>query len=879
MRGEQCSVPGPEAGLPVDGSRIIGLGLRAGDGDVGHAALVGLLVRDVHAGGIHELAGIRVRIAGDRLVRIERHVGAAPNLAGDGRLVGELLSRFDGRLGDLRGDLRLDDLHGLGFDAERVAGEQLVLLVVERHLPVDVADRVGADLRADDVERLLAARIRLLVRDGDAIVVELLGRGGIRAAGHRIIGGESHVAAARHLAVDMGDIIEFLALAGLARAHVARQVDGVRGLLDEAALPRVVVRALERCRTVAAGEIVDEHVVAGLVVGRGLDVHAPVDDDLRIPGVVLSERDLAAADLVRAVARGDLPFSEQPVVGVGGRLRLSSRLELLVLRAVAGAGARPPDANLGLHVATEPVVLVRVELAVVLGQAADGDRVHDVLVQARVLFEHGGVMVWSGLVDIGFGGLPERVDVVGGDVVGLRLLVLEDHPHPGADAPVLRVDVVGAVRVLRGDGLLLADPAERGVRGGDRVAVLLGDAVQIVGGLLVLVLLEDREVVGLPSVERVVVAFGGHVDPVDPFVALLDAAGHLVADPRALGDNLVADLGGHGRLEVVPHLERDVTCLSTGVGRTHQILVRRGQYGGFRDLAAKRISHLAVAGRGPCKMLIGAGGGAADGVLSVLVEHCRAVQGRRVLGTRDVGSVPVLDADVDGAFAFALRVLVFHVQAGGRVGDRLIPQAVHLRRVRVPAGPVGPAEALDTRQVFVAPRVELLVDQARDRGLREIVPVIVVPVGQPGEPLRVRFRPLVRPLAPRARRARVERVGLDAVRVLPVDPVDDAQRLRHVLVLLPVAERDRAHVRPQTGVAVLDGAFERVAHGGRVRRARDEHARRQGGGCRDARGDRADHMSDCGTASGIAVSPHIVSSDKKDILSPVMFTDVLRFLP
>ena len=225
------------------------------------------------------------------------------------------------------------------------------------------------------------------------------------------------------------------------------------------------------------------------------------------------------------------------------------------------------------------------------------------------------------------------------------------------------------------------------------------------------------------------------------------------------------------------------------------------------------------------------------------------------------------------------RVLVFHVEVRGRAVDRLIPQAVHLRRVRVPADPVLPAEALDARQVFFAHRVELLVDEARDRGLREVVRVPVVPVGQPCEPLRVRFRLRVGPLAPRARRARVERVGLDAVHVLPVDLVDHAERLLHVLVLVSVAERDRAQVRPQARVAVLDGALKRVAHVGRVRRARDEHARRQSGDGRTGRRDRADHMSDCGTASGIVVSPHIVSSDRKDILSPVMVTGLLRFLP
>ena len=225
------------------------------------------------------------------------------------------------------------------------------------------------------------------------------------------------------------------------------------------------------------------------------------------------------------------------------------------------------------------------------------------------------------------------------------------------------------------------------------------------------------------------------------------------------------------------------------------------------------------------------------------------------------------------------RVLVSHVEVRGRVGDRLIPQLVHLLRVRVPAGAVLPAEAFDAFQVFFTHRIELLVDEARDRGLREVVRVPVVLVGQPCEPLRVRFRLRVGPLAPRARRARVERVGLDAVHVLPVDLVDHAERLLHVLVLVSVAERDRTHVRPQARVAVLNGALKRITHVGRVRRARDEHARRQGGGCRDARGDRADHMPDCGTASGIVVSPHIVSSDKKDILSPEIFTGLLRFLP
>ena len=225
------------------------------------------------------------------------------------------------------------------------------------------------------------------------------------------------------------------------------------------------------------------------------------------------------------------------------------------------------------------------------------------------------------------------------------------------------------------------------------------------------------------------------------------------------------------------------------------------------------------------------------------------------------------------------RVLVFHVEVRGRAVDRLIPQAVHLRRVRVPADPVFPAEALDAVQVFVAHRVELPVDQARDRGLREVVRVPVVLVGQPCELLRVRLGPLVGPIAPRAHRARVERVGLDAVHVLPVDLVDHAERLLHVLVLVSVAERDRTQVRPQARVAVLDGALKRVAHVGRVRRARDEHTRHQGGGGRTGRRDRADHMSDCGTASGIVVSPHIVSSDRKDILPPVMVTGLLRFLP
>ena len=119
----------------------------------------------------------------------------------------------------------------------------------------------------------------------------------------------------------------------------------------------------------------------------------------------------------------------------------------------------------------------------------------------------------------------------------------------------------------------------------------------------------------------------------------------------------------------------------------------------------------------------------------------------------------------------------------------------------------------------------------------------------------------------------------DAVHVLPVDTVDHAERLLHVRIGLPVAERDRAQVRPQARVAVLDGAFKRVAHVGRVRRARHEQPRRQSGDGRTGRRDRADHMSDCGTASGIVVSPHIVSSDRKDILSPVMVTGLLRFLP
>ena len=842
----------------------------AGGGDFGRIhvqagvplAVRDLVGRDVDPGVVEDLRQA-IPVDGGRTVSIERDVGALVELAGDGGRVVELLARVDGGAAGLRLHVVAQDGGRLILDAEHMAGELLAQIVVQACLPVHVAQVRGADIRAPHVERL--ARISLRVGDVDALVVEQLVDVHVRAAADRVVRGECDVAAARHGAGDVRRVEEPLVAHDGRLAHIAGQGGRGRADFDEAALPRVVVVGLERFRTVGTGEVVDEHVVAGLVVGRGLDVHAR-GDGLLIPGVVLPERDAAAADLVRAVARGDLPFAEQPVVGVGGRLRLGSRLELLVLRAVAGAGARPPDADLGFHVGAEPIGLVRVELAVVLGQAADGDRVHDVLVQARVLFEHGGVMVRSGLVDVGFGDLSERVDIVGGDVVWLRLLVLENHPHPGADAPVLRVDVVGAVRVLRGDGPLLAVPVERGVRGGDRVAVCLGDTVQIVGGLLVLVLLEDREVVGLPGIERVVVAFGGHVGPVDPFIALLDAAGHLVADPRAPGDDLVADLGGHGRLEVAPHLERDVICLSPGIGRSHQVLVRGFQFGGLRDFAAKFISHLAVAGRGPCNMLIGAGGGAANRVRLGLVKHGRAVQGRRVLGSRDVGSVPVLDADVDGAFAFALRVLVFHLQAGGRVGDRLIPQAVYLRLVRGPAGPVGPTERADTIQVFVAHRIELLVDQTRDRGLREVIPVPVVLVGQPCEPLRVRFGLRVGPLAPRTRRARVEHVSLDAVHVLPVDLVDHAERLRHALVLVSVAERDRTQVRPQARVAVLNGALKRITHVGRVRRARDEHARRQGGGGRDARGDRADHMPDCGTAGGIVVSPHIVSSDRKRVI-------------
>ena len=670
MGGEHAPVGRMHGRDPVD---VAG----AGGGDFGrihvHAG-VPLAVRDPVGRdgdpGVVEDLRQAVPVGGGRAVRVERHVGAGRQLAGDGGRVVELLARVGDGAAGLRLHVVAQHGRGLILDSERVAGELLAQVVVQACLPVHIAQVRGAGLRASHVERL--ARVGLRVGDVDALVVEQLAGVRVRAAVDRVIRGERDVAAARHGTGDVRRVEEPLVAHDGRPAHVAGQAGRVRAGFDEAVLPRVVVVGFERFRTVGAGEVVDEHVVAGLVVGRGLDVHAR-GDGLRVARVVLPERDPAAADLVRAVARGHLPFAEQPVVGVRGRLLLGGGLELLVLRAVAGAGARPPDADLGLRVGAEPVGLVRVELAVILGEAADRDCVHDVLVQARVLFEHGGVMVRGGLVDVGFGGLSERIRVVGGDVVGLRLLVLHDRPHPGADAPVLRVHVVGAVRVLRGDGLRLAGPGERGVRGGGRVAVRFGDTVQVVGGLLVPVLSEDREAVGLPGVERVVVAFGGHVDPVGPFVALLDAAGHPVGHPRAPGHDLAADLGGHGRLEVLRDLERDVRGPGGRVGRAEQILVGGTQLLGPGDLVRDLISRVSVAGRGPRDMLFLPRGDARILLLPVGVEHGGAADRDRVRDAAHILAGAVLDLRVDGALALRVRVLVAGLQAAGEIVLRLFP--------------------------------------------------------------------------------------------------------------------------------------------------------------------------------------------------------------
>ena len=108
--------------------------------------------------------------------------------------------------------------------------------------------------------------------------------------------------------------------------------------------------------------------------------------------------------------------------------------------------------------------------------------------------------------------------------------------------------------------------------------------------------------------------------------------GQIIFGRMPVFDAMIGLVGFDGRLEVVQHLELDVLRHGLGIGSCHQVLVRRGQFGGLRNLVIKNRHNLAIAGCGPRDMLRRIRGGAADRVLAGLVEHGRALQGR---GVRD----------------------------------------------------------------------------------------------------------------------------------------------------------------------------------------------------------------------------------------------------
>ena len=797
VRGDGGAVLGVQGGLPVDAAGVVGLGLRAGDRYLLLVGAVGLLVGDVHARAVEQLARSGVGVAADRLVRVEGDVAATLDLAFDGGLVGELLARMDGGLGDLRGDGRLHDLHGLAgdaqvvlgeqqpvlavhlglpvhvarrlgrdvgavhrkarvpralvghvvgdgdlgaveqlgrtvrvlvvartvrvehdvaaaphlavddggvvellvdvhllaadlrgdadaahdgglaFDAEFVRGERFAVRTVQLRLPVHVADVVGPDGGADHVERVLVGHVGLLVGDVHADGVEQLRGAGVRASGHRVVCGEHDVAAALHLAVDVYDVVEPVALSDLDGAHVGRQVDGRRVGFHEAALPRVVVRALERAGAVGAGEVVDEHVVAGLArFGRG-DVHI-LRDGLRLAGVRGTERDAAAADLVRAVARGHLPFAEQLVVLVLGRLLLGVGLVLEVFRLVSGAGTGPPDANLRLGVRAETVVLAAVELAVVLGEPADGDGVHDVLIHARVLFEHDGVMGGVRRLQRGLRHLSELVDVRVLQVllVVLILLVERDEPQPAAEQTVLRVHIIGAVRVLRGDLVRLVRGGELRCGGRHRLAQRLLGTLQIVGRRLRVggrALLPDELEDGL-LVAGEIIALRLHRRAVHPAVTLSDAGRDLILHRLTRGQHLGGDLRADRRLEVVNHLELNLAGLSGRIRCFIQILTGGIQLLCVQTLILHTQMHGTVLLGSPCNVLLLTRGDTAVRISTGSIEVHDVV---KVSDGVRYASHPLLvsveQSRVHGSLALALGVLVGRLDVGGHVEHRVVP--------------------------------------------------------------------------------------------------------------------------------------------------------------------------------------------------------------
>ena len=201
----------------------------------------------------------------------------------------------------LGGEGRAYHFDGLVLQADGVTRESLSFGIVEFRNPVDLTNLVGADFRGLHLELGGVGMVCLAVGDVHASVVQQLVGGHVRLAGHGVIRGEGDIGATRRQTGDGRGIVELLTLGDGGLVHVGGQCDGLRVLSDEGTFPRIVVRALESFRTVGAGEVVDEHVVAAVGLIRDLDVHIG-GNGLGVATIARIENDFTAADLAFASA-------------------------------------------------------------------------------------------------------------------------------------------------------------------------------------------------------------------------------------------------------------------------------------------------------------------------------------------------------------------------------------------------------------------------------------------------------------------------------------------------------------------------------------------------------------------------------------------------
>ena len=582
--GEFHSALVVERRLPVDDTGLGGGHVRGINSEAltsaGRCNLVGW---NVHTLVVKQFRGIRIRLAGNRVIGGECQIRVSINLVVDDGGVVERTTDIGLLCAGLGGEGRAYHFDGLVLQADGVTRESLSFGIVEFRNPVDLTNLVGADFRGLHLELGGVGMVCLVVGDVHASVVQQLVGGHVRLAGHGVIRGEGDIGATRNQTGDGRGIVELLTLGDGGLVHVGGQCDGLRVLSDEGTFPRIVVRALESFRTVGAGEVLDEHVVAAMGLIRDLDVHIG-GNGLGVATIARIENDFTAADLVLAVHGRNLPFANQLVVGILSRLLFGGRNVLLILILVAGAGTGPPDTNLGLRISTETIVRITGELTVIGRQTADVDFIKDVLVHTGLLLQHGGVVVRRQNTHGRFLSLAELIDVIALDVILLGLVCLDFNPNPCSEQSsvlighLIIVQTVHTVIVdatgsgLRLDGVGLTALGEAGGRGGNLTdAIGFTQTLQIVGRILTIVLLDDlKDMLGVTD-EIVALEFDGHV--VRPLVVGgSDTGGHTVFDRGATGQLFLTDAGTDGRLKITRHRELDITRLILRVGRPHHIL-------------------------------------------------------------------------------------------------------------------------------------------------------------------------------------------------------------------------------------------------------------------------------------------------------------------